>query len=104
MIPVRGRIYRADLGFGLKPFLIVSNYNRNRNLQDALAVRLTTSAKPVIPTVIEMTSADPMQGGRILCDDIVAIYRDELKEDLGALSRATMTAVDAGLKAALSLT
>lgn len=103
MIPARGRVYRADLGYGLKPFLIVSNNRRNNALDSALAVRLTTSPKPELTSIVPLGPADPLVG-RVLCDDIVPIYRDELKEDLGALSRQTMTAVAAGLSAALGLT
>lgn len=103
MIPARGRIYRADLGNGLKPFLVVSNNGRNNKLQDVLAVRLTTSVKPAIPSIVLMGSADLMQGSRILCDDIVVLYRDEIKDDLGAVSRTTMDAVAAALRNALSL-
>lgn len=103
MIPARGRVYRADLGYGLKPFLIVSNNRRNNALDSALAVRLTTSPKPELTSIVPLGPADPLVG-RVLCDDIVPIYRDELKEDLGALSRETMTAVAAGLSAALGLT
>lgn len=102
MIPARGRVYRADLGNGLKPFLIVSNNHRNRALDSALAVRLTTSVKPQIDSIVELDRHDPLVG-RALCDDIVVIYRDELRDDLGALSRATMTKVAAGLAHALAI-
>ena len=103
MIPARGRVYRADLGYGLKPFLIVSNNRRNNALDSALAVRLTTSPKPELTSIVPLGPADPLVG-RVLCDDIVPIYRDELTEDLGALSRETMAAVAGGLSAALGLT
>jgi mRNA interferase MazF len=39
--PLRGQVYRADLGFGAKPWLVVSNNDRNRALSDLLAVRIT---------------------------------------------------------------
>lgn len=103
MIPTRGRIYRADIGYGLKPFLIVSNNARNRNLDDVLAVRLTTTVKPEIASIVVLGRDDPM-GGRVLCDAITVLYRDEIGDDLGALSRASMTAVNQALKVALSLT
>lgn len=103
MIPARGRVYRADLGYGPKPFLIVSNNRRNNALDSALAVRLTTSQKPELSSIVPLGSADPLVG-RVLCDDIVPIYREELREDLGALSRESMAAVAAGLSSALGLT
>jgi mRNA interferase MazF len=41
--------------------------------------------------------------GNVCCDDITALYRDELKEQIGALSLATMMRVATALKAALAL-
>lgn len=99
---VRGRVYRADLGNGLKPFLVVSNNQRNRNLESVLAVRLTTTVKPVMPSIVELGSTEVFVG-RVLCDDIVALYEDEVKADLGALSRGAMAQVKTGLAHALSL-
>jgi mRNA interferase MazF len=92
----------ADIGNGRKPWLIVSNNARNRALQDCLAVRLTTSVKPDLPTIIELGSADPLVG-RVLCDDTALLYREDLEEDRGALSPQTMMKVAAGLRAALAL-
>ncbi len=103
IIPARGRIYRADIGHGLKPFLVVSNNQRNNNLEDCIAVRITTSEKPLIPSIVELTAADHPLVGRVLCDDIVTLFRDELQHDLGAVSLTTMQAVGTGLRAALSL-
>jgi mRNA interferase MazF len=92
----------ADLGYGDKPFLVVSNNPRNRNLPDCIAVRITTTAKPSIPSIVELGSADPL-AGRVLCDDITALYRDELKRDVGALSGATMNEVAMALRHALAI-
>jgi mRNA-degrading endonuclease toxin of MazEF toxin-antitoxin module len=45
--PLRGQVYWADLGFGAKPWLVVSNNDRNRALSDlrgpTCAVRLARS-------------------------------------------------------------
>ena len=41
--------------------------------------------------------------GRVLCDDLVQLWRDEIRREAGALSRQTITRVDAGLRTALSL-
>ena len=38
MTPARGQVYRCDVGFGLKPWLIVSNNARNRHTADVLAI------------------------------------------------------------------
>ena len=67
-------------------------------------VRLTTSAKPAIASIVEIPSTEVLPGGRVVCDDIYDLYEDEVKADVGALSAKTMAAVNDGLRAALSLT
>ena len=103
---VRGRIYRArPEGFtGDKYFLVVSNNMRNRALESALVVRLTTSPKPPLPSIVEVPPGEALRGGRVVCDDIYELFEDEVKADMGALSPATMRAVHSGLKSALALT
>ncbi|GAY10339.1 type II toxin-antitoxin system PemK/MazF family toxin [Pseudonocardia sp. N23] len=101
-IPVRGRIYMADLGHGQKPWLVVSNNQRNRALGNFLALRITTTPKPAMPTIVELTSADPLVG-RALCDDLTQLFRDEIVRDVGAASPQTMARVAAGIRAALAL-
>lgn len=93
----------ADIGNGRKPWLVVSNNARNRSLPDCLAVRLTTSNKPDLPTIIPLGAADQPLVGRVLCDDIALLYREDLEEDRGALSPDTMVKVAAGLRSALAL-
>jgi len=102
IVPVRGRVYMADIGAGRKPWLVVSNNARNRALSDCLAVRLTTSVKPDLPSIVQLSSADPLVG-RVLCDDIALLYREDLDEERGALSPGTMLKVAAGLRIALAL-
>jgi mRNA interferase MazF len=104
IIPARGRVYMADLGegYGDKPFLVVSNNARNSKLPDCLAARITTSVKPEIPSIVDLSQNDPLVG-RVLCDDLVKLYRDELKRDVGALSAQTMARVRAGLCHALAI-
>lgn len=101
--PLRGQVFEVELpGIGRKLWLVVSNNQRNRALDDVLAVRLTTSRKPAIPTVVELTPADGQFVGRVLCDDIGPLYKDELGPAKGALSATTMRRVDIGLRAALA--
>ena len=101
MTPLRGQVYRVDLGHGAKPWLVVSNNARNRNLETVLAARVTTTLKHAhLPTVVPLAAADPV-AGVVLCDDLVQIYRDELSDLVGALSSATMRAVSAALRVAL---
>jgi len=104
IIPARGRVYMADLGegYGDKPFLVVSNNARNSKLDDCLAARITISVKPEIPSVVDLSKEDPLVG-RVLCDDLVKLYRDELKRDVGALSAQTMARVRRGLCQALAI-
>jgi mRNA interferase MazF len=103
MTALRGQVFRVDLGYGAKPWLIVSNNSRNRNLESVLAVRISTTGKHAHhPTVIALSHADPLTGF-VLCDDLVQLYRDELTAPLGTLAPATLSAVSDGLRVALSL-
>jgi mRNA interferase MazF len=89
---------------GEKYFIVVSNNARNRALDSALAVRLTSSRKPSLPSIVSVPGHEVVPGGFIVCDDIYEVFDDEIVADIGALSPATMRAVEAGLKAALGLT
>jgi mRNA interferase MazF len=101
---LRGRVYAAKLSTikEEKYFLVVSNNQRNLHLPQVLAVRLTTSSKPHIPSIVELGKGEVFLG-RAVCDDIVELYEDEVLRDLGALSPHAMTSISSGLKAALSL-
>ncbi|HEY5881064.1 MAG TPA: type II toxin-antitoxin system PemK/MazF family toxin [Nakamurella sp.] len=100
-VPLRGQVYRVDLGHGAKPWVVVSNNARNRNLETSLAVRITTIDKPAnLPTVVPLSSADPLVG-YVLVDDIIQLHRNELVTPLGSLAPATMQLVSAALRIAL---
>lgn len=99
----RGQVVRADIGLSEpKLFVVVSNNRRNRNLGQVLAARLTTTAKPPIPSIVALSHEDQLTGS-VGCDDIVEIYQDEVRGVVGALSQASMRAVNDGLRAALDL-
>jgi mRNA interferase MazF len=99
--PLRGQVFRVDLGHGPKPWLVVSNNARNRNLETVLAARITTTGKNAhIPTIVPLAGTDPLVG-IVLVDDLVQLYRDELDTPLGALSPSTMQQVSAALRIAL---
>jgi mRNA interferase MazF len=101
LTPLRGQVFSVDLGHGLKPWLIVSNNARNRNLETAIAVRITATSKHAnLPTVVPLSSTDPLVG-YALVDDVIQIYRDELTTPLGVLASATMRAVSQALRIAL---
>ena len=71
---MRSQTYRVDLGHGCKPWVILSNNSRNRNLDTVLAARITTTSKNAhVPTVVPLTAADPVVGF-VLVDDIVQLY------------------------------
>jgi mRNA interferase MazF len=102
-LPVqRGTIYWADIGSGRKPWLIVSNNGRNRHLGDFLAVRITTSEKPALPSIVELAPGDPLVG-RVLCDEIALLFETDLEGFGGGVTFETMMRVDAGLRSALAL-
>jgi mRNA interferase MazF len=99
--PQRGHVYRCDLGYGLKPWLVVSNNARNRLLSDVIAIRLTTTARE-LPTWVKLSPADPL-AGYANADCIEQLAKDELGDYLGALSPASMRAVNEALAIALAL-
>lgn len=101
----RGRIYGAVLSerLGEKYYLVVSNNRRNARLDSVLAIRLTTSVKPDLDSIVVLGHTDGPWSGRALADDIVEVYRDEITRELGALSPATMRRIDDALRAALDL-
>jgi mRNA interferase MazF len=101
---LRGRIYLTELGLddGPKYMLVVSNDTRNRQLDSILAVRITTTTKPSMRSIVEIPSGEPVTG-RVLCDNITVIYEDEVINDAGAFSPATMRAVESGLRHALGM-
>jgi mRNA interferase MazF len=100
-MPMRGQVFRVDLGHGAKPWVIVSNNQRNRNLQTVIAARITTTRKNAeLPTIVELSNEDPLVGF-VLCDDLIPLYRDELSHLDGALSVRTMMRVSNALRIAL---
>lgn len=103
MTPVvqRGQVYSADLGYGRRPWLVVSNNGRNRVLSEVVAVRITTTSRD-LPTWVALDSGDPLVG-HVNADCIEQIHRDELGALHGALTRSTMRKVDQALRLALAL-
>ena len=102
---LRGRIYRAHLSHlgEDKYFLVVSNNRRNLAFQQVLAARLTTTP-PRSPrkAMVQLDRREVMTGW-VSCDDILALYDDEVRADVGALTVQGMFRVEAGLRAALDL-
>ena len=100
---LRGQVVRANVGLDeSKLFVVVSNNRRNQFLPQVLAARLTTTAKPPLPSVVELSHPEVFIG-RVVCDDITELYADEVVEVVGSLSPRALQQVGAGLKAALDL-
>ena len=101
---LRGRVYAAQLAHvdGEKYYLVVSNNRRNARLPQVLAVRLTTSAKPSTPSIVELDQAEVFCG-RAVCDDIETLWPDEVCRDLGAVTSRAMARIAVGLRAALDI-
>lgn len=100
---LRGQVIRADIKLDEpKVFVVVSNNRRNKNLGDILTVRLTTSSKPDIPSIVELGPPETFIG-RAVCDDIAPIYADEVLDVVGSLSPGAMARINAGMAAALEL-
>jgi mRNA interferase MazF len=105
MTPLRGKVYHVDLGgsIGRKPFVVVSNNIRNRNLDSVLAIRITTTSKHAnLPSIVPLGSADQMTG-YALCDEIRWVERSRLSDAGTALTPRTMQAIGQGLRVALGL-
>jgi mRNA interferase MazF len=101
---IRGRVYMAVMDHveGEKPYVVVSNNSRNRALPNVLVARITTTPKPVMPSIVELSVHDPLVG-RVLCDEVTQLWSDEVRRELGALSPGTMRRVNEGLADALGL-
>lgn len=100
--PMRGQVYRVNMGHGPKPFVIVSNNLRNRQLDDVLGARITATLKVDLPTAVRLEPADPLVGV-VLTDAIEQLFREELTTPLGALSPGTIMKLNEALKIALAL-
>jgi mRNA interferase MazF len=100
---IRGRVIWFELGdVGRKPAVVVSNNHRNRALGSALVARITSSPKPRLPSIIELAADDPLTG-RVLCDDLIEVYTEEVVKDGGTLTPATLRSVETGLLHALGM-
>lgn len=101
---LRGQVVVADVALDEpKLFVVVSNNRRNAALPSVLAVRLTTTAKPDIPSVVQLGHPESVIGYAV-CDDIVELFEDEVRAVRGGLTSTGLAAIGDGVKAALGLT
>lgn len=104
--PVCGQVVWVELSGveGRKPYLVVSNNQRNRQLDDVIGVRITTTRKPEqLRSVVALAAEDHPLVGNVLCDDVYPVFKDEIRAMWGAVSQATMRRVEDGLRSALGL-
>jgi mRNA interferase MazF len=102
---LRGTIWGFvfEPGAAPKPALIVSNNARNQSAWPHVhVVRITTAPRQPRDTVVEIPAGEGVTG-RVICDDLAPVAKDQLGERLGALSPGTMRRVDAALKTVLAL-
>jgi mRNA interferase MazF len=100
---VRGQVVRADVGLDEpKLFVVVSNNHRNRAWDTVLVARVTTSTKEPHRSIIDVPDREVVSG-RVMCDDVVELFEDEIMSILGGLTPATMGEVNIGLNVALGL-
>lgn len=102
--PARGQIYRIDIGYGPKPWLIVSNNRRNRALDTVLAARITTTDKSNVPTAVLLGNQDPLVG-YVLTDDLQQLDDEDMAnaQYMGAIAPQTVPKVNDALALALGL-
>ena len=102
----RRQIWWADLNLGEnKRVLVVSNNTRHRQLDDVIAIRLTTKDKPDLPSIVCFEPGEMSEGTRCyaLADDPWVLEKRWLVRAIGALTPTQMVRVDAALYAALDL-
>lgn len=112
----RGELYWADLSprsgseqRGRRPVIVVSNdgFNLAEAWRSVIVVPVSSSDSQSRrgPTAIPLPSGAGGWGRAsvALCHQVTTLDRAKLTERLGILSAAMLTAVDAGLRAALDL-
>lgn len=99
----RGQVIQADIGLDEpKLLVVVSNNRRNQHLGSVLCARLTTTAKPDLPSIVPLERPEVFVGC-IVCDDIIEVYENEVIGLRGGLSLATLPALNDGLRAAFDI-
>lgn len=84
-----------------RPAVIVSNDSANRNLARVIVVPLTSNTNRQYPSEAVVTVDG--KSSKAMADQIMAADKSRLKEQLGALSKAEMQAVEDAIKVHLAL-
>lgn len=99
----RGEVGWVDTPYGDKPYLVVSNMQRNRNLDTVLGARITTSRNPP-----ELDSVVPIEAqgrivGRVLCDQITRLPKAHLvRRASNVFTPRQMESICVGIRAAVA--
>jgi mRNA interferase MazF len=113
----RGEVWWANLAprsgseqTGRRPVVIVSHdaFNQTAGWRSIVVVPLSTSVAqarrgPTAPA-IPRGSAGVLRAGVALCHQVTTLDRAKLTDQIGTLAKPVLASIDAGLKAALSLT
>lgn len=102
--PIRGHVYRMyDDAYGRLHCLVVSTIPAFEADSSCLAVRVSvTNERREFPGWVRLGSGDP-GFGYVVTHDLDRVDLEELKEDLGPLSDATMYAVEQAMRRMLGL-
>lgn len=84
-----------------RPAVIVSNDAANRNLSRVVVVPFTSSVERVYPGEAVVTVGQ--QQSKAMADQIMAADKSRLKEQLGALSKTDLGAVEDAIRIHLGL-
>jgi mRNA interferase MazF len=99
----RGEVWWVDTPYGNKPYLVVSNRQRNHNLDTVLGARITTSTSPP-----ELDSVVPIEAqgrivGRVLCDQMTLLPKVRLiRRASNAFTPRQMESICKGIRAAVA--
>jgi mRNA-degrading endonuclease toxin of MazEF toxin-antitoxin module len=84
--------------------VIVSNDGRNRSRFEWVhVVRISRRPKRPLPTIIDLSPSDAPVLGRAMVDEVELVHKDDLEDRRGALSPATMRAIDGALRRVFAL-
>jgi mRNA-degrading endonuclease toxin of MazEF toxin-antitoxin module len=101
--PVRGHIYRMDGEYGRLHCMALATHPVYEGDKSFIALRVAVTSKHhSFPGWVRMNSGDPVNG-YIVVQDLDRVDREELADDLGKLSIATMFEVEKALRAHLGL-
>lgn len=114
MIVHRGEIYYADLSpvvgseqGGVRPVLIVQNDVGNKFSPTVIAAAITSQHdKANLPTHIEVTTENSglVKDSVVLLEQVRTLDKHRLKEKMGTLDPASMSAVNRAISISLGLT